>query len=175
MKTTRLKRPWDAEIFELRSLPRWDEVTHLPHRSWCAACVSGRSRDREHRRLDGKYRLEVPCVVFDYSFLGGEGDEEILAHQIAKDVGTKMFFAHVVPKKGLMVDHGVTKLMKDIDRLGHKKSCFKSVGEPSLFAIQEEVRSLRTNETLLDNSLEGNSRSNGIAERAVQSEAEHIR
>ena len=24
------------------------EITHLPRRSWCAACVAGRSRDRPH-------------------------------------------------------------------------------------------------------------------------------
>ena len=59
-------------------------------------------------RLDGRDQLEVPCVVFDYGFFGGEGDEETLAVQIAKDVGTKMLFAHVVPKKGVMVNHGVT-------------------------------------------------------------------
>ena len=125
--------PTSAEVAE-------HELTHLPHRSWCAACVSGRSRDRQHRRLDGRGQLEVPCVVFDYGFFGGEGDEETLAVQIAKDVGTKMLFAHVVPKKGAMVKHGVTQLMKDIDRLGHKKLCLKSDGEPALFATQEEVR-----------------------------------
>ena len=88
-------------------------------------------------------QLEVPCVVFDYGFFGGEGDEETLAVQIAKDVGNKMLFAHVVPKKGVM-------LMKDIDRLGHKKLCLKSDGEPALVAIQEEVRKQRIDEMLLE-------------------------
>ena len=81
--------------------------------------MSGRSCDRQHRRLDGRDQLEVPCVVFEYGFIGGEGDENTLADQITKDVGTKMLFDHVVPKKCVMVNHGVTQLMKDIDRLGH--------------------------------------------------------
>ena len=132
-----------------------------------------RSRDRQHRRLDGIDQLEVPCVV--NGFFGGEGDEETLAVQIAKDVGTKMLFAHVVPKNGVMVNHGVTQLMKDIDRLGHKKLCLKSDGEPTLVAIQEEVSRQRIDETLLENSLVGGSWANGIAERAVQSVAEQIR
>ena len=113
--------------------------------------------------------------MFDYGFFGGEGDEETLAVQIAKDVGTKMLFAHVVPKKGVMVNHGVTQLMKDIDRVGHKKLCLKSDGERALVAIQEELRKQRIDETLSENSLVGDSRSNGIAERAVQSVAEQIR
>ena len=151
------------------------ELTHLPHRSWCAACESGRSRDRQHRRLDRRDQFEVPCVVFDNCFFGGEGDEETLAVAIAKDVGTKMLFARVVPKKGVTVNHGVTQLMKDIDRLGHKKLCLKSDGEPAPVAIQEEERKQRIDETLLENSLVGDSRSNGIAERVVQSVAEQIR
>ena len=153
--------PTSAEVAE-------HEITHLPHRSWCAACVSGRSRDRQHRRLDGRDQLEVPCVVFDFGFFGGEGDEETLAVQVAKDVGTKMLFAHVVPKRGVMVNHGVTQLMKDIDRLGHKKLCLKSDREPALVAIQEEVRKQRIEETPLENSPVGDS-------RAVQSVAEQIR
>ena len=131
-------------------------------------CVSGRSRDRQHRRLDGRDQLEVPCVVFDYGFFGGEGDEETLAVQIAKDVGTKMLFAHVVPKKGVMVNHGVTQLVKDIDRFGHKKLCLKSDGEPALVAIQEEVRRQRIDETLFKVRL-------WEIAGAVQSVAEQIR
>ena len=106
--------PTSAEVAE-------HELTHLPHRSWCAACVSERC-DRQHRRLDGRDQLEVPCVVFDCGFFGGEGDEETLAVQIAKDVGTKMLFAHVVPKKGVMVNHGVTQLMK-----GHRQAWSQEV------------------------------------------------
>ena len=82
---------------------------------------------RQHRRLDVKDHLEVPCVVFDFGFFGGEADEETLAVQRAKEVGTKMLFAQVVSKKGVMVKHGVTQLMKDNHRL-------------ALVAIQEEVK-----------------------------------
>ena len=34
--------------------------------------------------------------MFDYGFLDGEGDEEALAAQIAKDVGVEVLVAHVV-------------------------------------------------------------------------------
>ena len=151
------------------------DVTHLPHRSWCPACVSGRSRDRPHRRLDGRDPSSLPCVVFDYGFLGAVGDSDTLAVQIARDVETKMLFAHVVPRKGLVANHGVTQLLKDIDRLGHTKMCLKSDGEASLIAIQQEVKRVRAAETLLENSPAGDSQANGIAERAVQSVSEQVR
>ena len=48
------------------------EITHLPHRSWCAACVAGRSRDRPHKRLNNRDSCQVPTIVFDYGFMGGE-------------------------------------------------------------------------------------------------------
>ena len=46
-----------------------------------------------------RQRFEVPYFVFNYGFLCGEGDEATLAVQTAKQVGTNMLFAHVVPKK----------------------------------------------------------------------------
>ena len=67
-------------------------------------------------------------------------------------------FAHVVPRKGLVANHGVKQLLKDIERLGHKKLCLKSDGEPALVAIQEEVQKIRSDETLLENSPAGDSR-----------------
>ena len=151
------------------------ELTHLPHRSWCPACVTGRSRDRAHKRLSNREPSSVPCVVFDYGFLGGVGDEETVPVQIARDVDTKMLFAHIVPRKGLVAEHGVAQLLKDIDRLGYKKLCLKCDGEPALLAIQEQVKKIRSDETLTENSPAGDSRANGIAERAVQSVAEQIR
>ena len=81
------------------------ELTHLSHRSWCAACVAGRSRDRAHnrqRKSDGS--LEVPLAVMDSCFQGSAGEQETIAVQVAWNVGTKMF-SHFVPKKGVSVPH----------------------------------------------------------------------
>ena len=151
------------------------DLTHLPHRSWCPACVAGRSRDRMHKTLKNREPGSVPCVVFDYGFLGGVGDEQTIAVQIARDVDSKMLFAHVVPRKGLIGNHGVAQLLKDVERLGHKKMCLKSDGEAALVAIQHEFKRARADETLLENSPVGDSRANGVAERAVQSVSEQIR
>ena len=48
------------------------ELTHVPHISWCAACVGGRSRDRAHKRGGGVGVSELSTVVMDYCFLGSE-------------------------------------------------------------------------------------------------------
>ena len=150
------------------------ELTHLPHRSWCAACVTGRSSDRQHKRST-RDPSNVPCIVADYGFLGGIGDEETVPVLIARDIDTKMLFAHVVPRKGLVAEHGVNQLVKDIDRMGHTKMCLKTDGEAALVSMQQEVKKRRSHETLLENSPAGDSRANGAAERAVRSIAEQVR
>ena len=149
-------------------------VTHLPHRSWCAACVGGRGRDRQHRR-QAQEDKKIPQVVFDYGFLGTEGEKETVAVQIAKDTRTKMHFAHVVPKKGLVSNHGAQELLKDIERLGYQEVCLKFDGEPALKAVQEDVQKRREKPTLVENSPVGDSQANGVAERAVQAVAQQLR
>ena len=145
---TRNNRLSGSETLELQRLPRWRNMNLLIfHIDLGARHACRGSRDRKHGRLDGRDQLEVPCVEFDYGFFGGDRDEETLAFQIAKDVGTKILFVHVEPKKGVKVNHGVTQLMKDIDRLDHKKLCLKSDGEPALVAIQgrgEETENRRS-------------------------------
>jgi len=108
-------------------------------------------------------------VVFDYGFLGSEGVKETLPVQVMKDVRRGMIFAHAVPRKGLMDDHGVGEIILDLEKLGMKQITLKCDGESALKHIQEEVRRRRSDETILENSPVGDSRANGIAERAVQS------
>ena len=45
--------------------------------------------------------------MFDYGFMGGKDDAEIASILGARDVDTKMLFAHVVPRKGLASHHGI--------------------------------------------------------------------
>ena len=40
-------------------------VTHLPFRSWCPACVEGKARDRKHKKQADQDFKAVPEVVFD--------------------------------------------------------------------------------------------------------------
>ena len=47
-------------------------ISHLPFRSWCRHCVEGRSVERgsNSKYADGGVGC-VPCVHFDYMFMGG--------------------------------------------------------------------------------------------------------
>ena len=45
-------------------------VTHLPFRSRCPHCVSGKAQDRPHRmRKEEQEEKQVPEIVFDYGFV----------------------------------------------------------------------------------------------------------
>jgi hypothetical protein len=56
-------------------------VTHMPYRSWCPACVEGKARDKHHSLNDEQDVKGIPEIVFDYGFLGAEG-EDTLAIQV---------------------------------------------------------------------------------------------
>ena len=41
-------------------------TTHLPLRSWCPRCVTGKAQDRPHRmRKEAQMEKQVPEIVFD--------------------------------------------------------------------------------------------------------------
>ena len=148
-------------------------ITHMPFRAWCAACVGGKAKDRLHHSVDGGNK-EVPQVVFDY-MMGGEGDSETAAIQVTKDRRSRMIFAHVVPRKGMIHAHGAAEMLKDMEKLGYHEVILKSDGEPALKAIQKEVRERREKPTMLENSPAGDSCANGAAERAVQAVGGQVR
>jgi hypothetical protein len=149
-------------------------VTHLPFRAWCPACVMGKARDKMHRKQEDGAEKGIPEIVFDYGFLGAEG-EETIAIQVARDRRTRMIFAHVVPKKGCTHEHGAQEMIKDIGKLGYQEVILKCDGEPALKSVQNEVKRIRADTTIVENSPVGDSRANGAAERAVQAIGEQVR
>ena len=40
-------------------------MTHLPFRAWCPACVAGTAKDRPHRKDKGEEKA-IATMVFDY-------------------------------------------------------------------------------------------------------------
>ena len=56
-------RPSKSEIEE-------HEITHIPFRPWCRACVLGRAKGKLHMRLVGTYANSgVPRVRMDYCYI----------------------------------------------------------------------------------------------------------
>ena len=45
------------------------QVTHLPFRSWCPACVKGKAKDEAHFKKDTGNMGEVPVVSMDLSLI----------------------------------------------------------------------------------------------------------
>ena len=151
-------------------------TTHLPFRSWCPHCVTGKAQDRPHRmKKEEQMDKQVPEIVFDYGFFGGKEDEETLAVQVARDRRTQMTFANVVPRKGMIHEHGAKSMMEDIAKLGYKEIILKCDGEPALKNVQAEVQRRRSAQIIVENSVPGDSKTNGAAERAVKAVGEQVR
>ena len=150
-------------------------LTHLPHRSWCQVCVAARSTDRPHRRAEDIGEHSVPEVCFDYAFVKTKDEDETQAVQVARDRQTHMIFAHHVPRKGLASTHGASEMLKDLEKLGYHDVILKCDGEPALVNVQKEVVRLREKPTQKENSPAGDSKANGVSERAVRAFGDQLR
>ena len=105
-------------------------ITHMPFRAWCSACVAGRARDRPHHHGSAPETKGVPEIVFDYAFMGSSDEDENLAILVVQDRRTRLVFSHVVPRKGVAHDHSATQLLADL-RLGYNEVILKCDGEPA--------------------------------------------
>ena len=115
-------------------------ITHMPFRAWCSACVAGRARDRPHHHGSAPETKGVPEIVFDYAFMGSSDEDENLAILVVKDRRTRLVFSHAVPRKGVVHDHSASQLLADLRLLGYNEVILKCDGEPALKAVQEEVK-----------------------------------
>ena len=62
------------------------ELTHLPYRPWCDACVRGRAKDKMSLRLTEAYSHScVPRVRMDYCYLTEKIEEEEVADAVDQD------------------------------------------------------------------------------------------
>ena len=79
-----------------------------------------------------------------------------------------------MPEKGAN-DYTVNQIIKDIDMDGHTDVLFKTDNEPSMIAIQQQVKNRRPHKTVCENSVRGKSQTNGFIENANQFVAGQIR
>ena len=145
------------------------ELTHVPFRSWCPACVAGKAKHWPHKRQESSPSEEeaVPSIHMDYWFMRDDADGSLTVITY-KEKLSGAYCAHVVKCKGTNNDIAET-VIKDIQRMGIVgKIIIKADQENSIQAVAQEVKRLRTEETLLEASKRYDSQSNGVAERAVQ-------
>ena len=85
-------------------------VSHLPFRGWCSACVRGRGKAMQHRKVHDKEDEQLPTVNVDYGFFGTTGSMELglestdasaMLVLVVFDRRSKSICAHAVPTKGI--------------------------------------------------------------------------
>ena len=186
----------DREGADARVLPDPGEPTdaqreehrakgHIPYRSWCRECVEGRSTGEAHRRRTGDRSISV--FSFDYLFLDkagravkkdnlGNREDVDVTILVAKESTGKSIFAHVVPQKGIDMDHyAVDLLLKDLQWTGYQRISLRSDNEPAILKLlQHAVTEARLTVTDLQQVIDEHpnaydSAGNGEIEVAVKS------
>ena len=78
------------------------DLTHLPYRPWCDACVRGRAKDKMSLRLTEAYSHScVPRVRMDYCYLTGKTEDEEAAGDADQNLGARdSAIAFVVQESG---------------------------------------------------------------------------
>ena len=152
------------------------ELTHLPYRNWCPACVKAKGKDLDHRgAVDKERKLSEYC--FDYCFPGDE-----FGYKLTVLVGTErltgMKFATAVPTKGSSGKFAVDKALEFLAEVGDMDGqvIIKNDQEPSIqYFIKDMVESRVSGRTHLEESPVKSSGSNGVVERGIQGVEGHVR
>ena len=105
------------------SLKEFEEhmTSHIPYRSWCKHCISGRGQSDHHRHQLGGGDQEVPTISLDYAFLGESGGEsdKLQPMLVLKDRKSGTIRAHMVEEKGANA-YAIKRVGQDIGLLGYK-------------------------------------------------------
>ena len=144
---------------------------HCPYRPWCAECVAGAANAPAHRRRDPAPVDNIPELHSDYAFFRDRKGEKAstVTVLVTKDRKSKGVCAHVVPRKGIGGGFAVKQYVRDVKKFGyHHKIVIRTDGEPAIRDLVDKVAQLRASETVAEHTPPGDSRANGLAERAVQ-------
>ena len=173
-------------------------LTHWPFRSWCRHCVAGKAKAAGHRSSGSTGNSEVPVVSMDYAFMGdkevdtseghenlgdnmvemNETDSTLCKILIARDSRSRVCAAIPVPRKGADVeDWNLKESLRFLEFLGYSNVVLKSDQERAMGALIKKIRTHRGDQTqtMQENSPVGDSRSNGMIERTIQTVQGQIR
>ena len=160
-----VKEPSPEEI-------RLHQLTHLPYREWCSACVSNRARADRHERARSDERQ---CSTFSFDFCytaRSTTPTQKLVCLVGVDSHTGAQQAWPIPQKGgpLNLKYLCAEICRLLNYLGHSEATVKSDGEPTCLAIQKLVKAYRAKlglKTHLEQPEPGDHQSNA-AEHAVE-------
>ena len=170
------------------------EMTHIPFRPWCEACVRGKSKRKPSRRLTGEYAHDQCCRVrMDYAYLteeleaesGEHGEAEstkagaTLTMLVVQESQCRSVWAYAVESKGTSEDWLPLQILEDMETVGMKeeKMVVKSDQEVAITDLAREIAKLRESSygTSIEQSAVGESDSNATVERAIQDVEGQIR
>ena len=98
----------------------------------------------------------------------------VMKDKDGRNAGTGMRFAHVLPNKGVD-DYAVQIVMKNLERLGHKRVIMKNDQEPAIIALRTAVKARSTVEVIPEESPIYESASNGEIENTIRTVQDQIR
>ena len=172
------------------------ELTHLPFRSWCEFCVKGKCKADQHRSTGQLAESTVPVVSFDYAFMGDKNtegqseevldedskdeamDNEVMKLLVGRDARSRVCCAIPVPQKGLNpAEWSVREGLTFLKFLGYTSVVLKSDQEAALRVVMDKMRTHRGDQTQTMSELSpvGDSKSNGLVERTIQTIEGQIR
>ena len=146
------------------------EPYHMPYRAWCTSCVRGRGKNMEHEKMHADLEHLVDTISMDYYFQGQE-DDATLSQLCIRDHNSKWTRCFVVPRKGSR-PYVVDETVRSLKQIGHSKFIFKTDNEPALLDLKDVVvKRMRQDgfEVIPEHPPVGESQSNGVVERSVQS------
>ena len=154
---------------------------HLVYRSWCPFCVAGRKPNAQHRRQWDQ--RSIPLMVGDFCYIRSSQDESSTTVFVGKVVPQNVTFAMAIDVKGATPGN-VARLAKIIRDVGLTKFAYRSDQEKAVTGLIEAAamaaqRSASPEAPAIvaapENSSVGESASNGLAERTVQTIEDHVR
>ena len=169
--------PADVPIPSREMVRRHRAAGHCPYKPWCAHCVANAANAPSHHPRSAPIS-DTPEIHCDYAFFRDRrGDKQNTATVlVVKDRGSKAFGANVVPQKGTGDGFAVKQFDRDIRRFGHRGAVtLRSDGEMAVKDLLNRVAAFRAQRTNVEHSPVGDSRANGMAERAIQSVEKQVR
>ena len=145
------------------------EVAHIPYRSWCPICVAGRGVKSPHKARP-RTSDDLPRFSMDYGFLGDEGQPTSVL-LVMKEITTGMMMAMIVPRKGIGARDEEwihRRLSQFINGFGFKKILLRSDNENAILALRKKIADGCTAQVLEEDSIKGESQTNGLAEVGVR-------
>ena len=160
------KLPSELEIEE-------HELSHVPYRSWCRHCVRGRGKELPHMAA-GSGAGGAHEIHMDLCFPGEEDGSGGLTVLVAQDRESRMKMASAMPSKstGTFIARRIVAFMREVG-CEQGDITVKTDQEEAMKSIVTAVGRVRAaaggGRMTVEMSPVGQSQSNGIAERAIQS------